>query len=454
VLAVAGGRPQTRYVESDRGYLGYQVLGSGERDIVFLTGALSNVDVTLEEPSAARFFDRLTSMGRVIRYDMLGSGVSDPTPVRNRYLTIEDQVDDIKSVLDAAGSEQAVVYGDAEGGYFAMMLAAVSPERVRSLIIVNSLARLLRAPDYPIGLPDAAAAALSSQYVAQHGTTGAMLELTAPTVANDSRFRTWWTRYQRLALPLGLVKSTFDWFREVDVRAALPLIRVPTLIVARKDALFHRLAFSEYLVEHINDVEFKIVEGADTVPFQAGDFGPILDHVEEFLTGRKEPGSSDRILATVLFTDIVESTALAASIGDQRWLDLLGEHNRVVRAQLDRFRGKELKMTGDGCIATFDGPARAVACAAAIVEQVASIGLTLRAGIHTGEVVIRDGDLAGLGVHIASRVMSQAGNGGVVVSGTVKDLVVGSGIQFAPCGSVALKGVPGEWPLFQLQSLR
>ena len=444
-----GGGPQTRYAESNLGYIGYQVFGSGDRDIMFITGALSNSDAIWDEPSAARFFDRLSSMGRVIRYDMRGSGVSDPIPGRNMWMTIEDNVDDVRAVLDAAGSKQAVIYGDTDGGLSATMLAAVDPQRVSALVLVNAVPHLSRHDDYPIGAPPQAAATLSDLYVAQHGTTGDMLELTAPSVANDIRFRNWWTRYQRLSVPLGLVKTTFDWFAEVDVRAALPLITVPTLVLARREAKFHRASYGEYLAEHIPGAEFHLLEGADTVPFHAGDFGPTLDHIEEFLTGKQEAVRGDRVLATVLFTDIVGSTALASSMGDQRWLDLLETHNRIVRAQLDRFRGREIKMTGDGCVATFDGPARAVECAVEILEQVAAIGLDLRAGIHTGEVELREGDIAGVGVHIASRVMNHAESGGILVSGTVKDLVVGSGIEFAPFGSVQLKGVPGEWLLYQ-----
>ena len=448
-----GGRPQTRYVETDLGYLAYQSFGAGARDIMFITGALTNVDAIWDEPSAVRFFDRLGGMGRVIQYDMRGSGVSDPIPGSTKWLPIEETVDDVRAVLDAAGSDQAVLYGDTEGGLYAMMLAAIDPGRVSALVLVNAAPRLLRADDYPIGAPQHSVDVLSEQYVAQHGTTGDMLELTAPSVADDQRFRTWWTRYQRLSVPLGLVKSTFEWFGEVDVRAALPLIDVPTLVVARRDARFHRLAYGEYLAEHIDGAELHIVDGADTLPFHAGDFGPTLDYVEEFLTGGREPDRVDRVLSTVLFTDIVDSTARAASMGDKRWLDMLGEHNLIVRAQLERFRGREIQMTGDGCVATFDGPARAVACAAAITEQLSSIGLQLRAGIHTGEVEFRDGEIGGLGVHIASRVMNQAEHGGVLVSGTVKDLVVGSGIDFKPCGAFDLKGVPGEWQLYELRAL-
>lgn len=448
----SGGRPQTRYVETDLGYLAYQVFGSGPRDIFFVTGALTNLDAVWDEPSAARFLDRLAGMGRVIHHDMRGSGVSDPIPGRSKWMTIEDTVDDLRAVLDAAGSERPVLYGDTEGGMFTTMMAAVDPARVSALILVNSYPRLLRADDYPIGVPQSVADALSEEYVAQHGTTGAMLELTAPSMADDLRFRTWFTRYQRMSVPLGLAKSTFEWFGEVDIRAALPQIQVPTLVVGRRDALFHRLSFGEYLADKIADARLRVVEGADTVPFHAGDFGPVLDQVEDFLTDRPESVRGERILATVLFTDIVDSTARAAAMGDQRWLDLLSDHDAIVRSQLDRFRGREIKMTGDGIVAVFDGPARSVSCAAAIAEELSAIGLEIRAGIHTGEVETRGGDIGGLGVHIASRVMSRAAPGRIMVSGTVKDLVVGSSLEFEPRGTVELKGVPGDWSLYELRS--
>ncbi len=446
-------RPETRYVEAAQGYLGYQVFGSGDRDIIFLTGALTNVETIWDEPSAARFLDRLATMGRVVMFDMRGSGVSDPLVTGTVWQTVEEVVDDVLAVLDAAGIEEAVAYGDTEGGLFALMLAASAPHRVAALVLVNSYACLVRRDDYPIGLPPTAAAALSEQYFAQHGTTGDMLQLTAPSVADDTRFRTWWTRYQRLSVPLGLIKSTFEWFGEVDVRAALPLIAAPTLVVARRDALFHRAALGEYLSEHISGAELRLVDGADTVPFHAGDFEATLDHVEEFLTGKRDAPPTDRVLATVLFTDIVDSTATAAALGDERWFDLLSEHDRIVRGAIERYRGREIKLMGDGCLATFDGPARAVTCAARLVDELARLDLAIRAGVHTGEVEMADGDVRGLAVHIASRVMAAADRGGVMVSRTVKDLVVGSGIEFDDIGDFELKGVPGEWRLHRLRSL-
>ena len=243
-----------------------------------------------------------------------------------------------------------------------------------------------------------------------------------------------------------------QWISKTDVRAALPSIQAETIVIHRRDARFHRLAFGEYLATAIPGARFEIVEGADTLPFHAGDFDPILDLVEEFVTGGTQVHESNRVLATVLFTDIVGSTATASDMGDRRWLDLLADHDHIVRRNLGRFRGEEVKMTGDGALATFDGPQRAILCALAIRRDLAELGLPIRAGIHTGEIERRDEDLGGLAVHIASRVMETAESGGVIVSGTVKDLVVGSPIEFGACGDFSLKGVPGSWSLFEVRS--
>lgn len=445
-----GGQPETRFVWTSLGYLAYQVFGSGSQDVLFITGGVSNIDAMWDEPSAVRFMDRLARLGRVVQYDMRGSGVSDPVPDQTQWLPLDAYVEDAVAVLDAAGVQRCVVYGDTEGGLTALLLAASHPERVTSLVLVNAEARLLRSPDYPIGIPREIAETLSRLYLAQHGTTGAMLDMTAPSVAHDPRFRAWWTRYQRLSVPLGMVRATFDWFAEVDVRAALPLIQAPTLVVARRDAQFHRLPFSEYLAEHIPGARLRVLDGADTLPFHVGDVAAVLDEVESFVSGHQHSPPTARVLATVVFTDIVGSTDLASAMGDQRWLDLIAHHDRVARAQLARFGGREIKMTGDGCLATFEAPSRAVACADAILRAVRPIGLVLRAGLHTGEVEFRDGDVRGLAVHIAARVMAHAERGGVVVSSTVKDLVVGAGLTFSPLGTTTLRGVPGAWELYRL----
>jgi class 3 adenylate cyclase len=355
-------------------------------------------------------------------------------------------------VLDAAGMDRVRVYGDTEGGFFAMMLAATRPERVTSLALVNSMASVLRSEGYRIGIPRDAASRLSDEYVSQHGTTGAILELTAPSVAEDQRFREWWTRYQRLCVPPGLVRGTFDWFTETDVRAALPAIQAPTLVIGRRQAQYHRPAFSEYIAQNVADAELVLLDGTDTLPFHAGDFGPVLDVVEEFFTGRTQAIETHRLLSTVLMSDIVGSTTMASQVGDERWIDLLGDHDRIVRSLLDRFGGHEVKMTGDGLLSTFEGPARAIECARAMVARLAEIGLPIRVGIHTGEIELREGDIGGVAVHIAARVMDVAKSGGILVSSTVKDLVVGTQTEFTPCGKVELAGVPGDWALFQVET--
>ena len=446
-----GPRPQTRYAEANRGYIGYQVFGEGDRDIVFVNNAISNIDAIWDEPSAVRFLDRLGGMGRVILYDMRGSGVSDPVSDRTTWHTVEENVDDIVAVIDAAGADRVVAYGDTEGGLFATMLAASHPSRVERLILVNTFAYLLRQDDYPIGIPPATAQALSDEYTKQHGTTGDMLSITAPSMVDDIRFKTWWTRYQRLSVPLGLAKTTFEWFGLVDVRAALPLISAPTLVVTREDARFHRASFGRYIADHIDGAEYRELPGTDTLPFHAGDFEPVLDQVERFLTGSRSAPHTDRMLATVVFTDIVDSTARAAAMGDARWRDLLAAHDNLVRAEVERFRGSVIEVNGDSSLSTFDGPARAIACASAIETELAKIGVPIRAGIHTGEVERTDAGIRGLAVHIASRVMSAAGEGGVVTSRTVKDLAVGSDLRFDELGAFDLKGVPGRWELFRLR---
>ena len=444
-----GARPDTHYVQSPDGYyIAYQVFGEGP-DLLFLTNWLTNIDAMWDEPSVVRFFDRLSSFARVIVLDKRGSGVSDPPPMAT-ILPIQDTLDDARIVLDAVDSDSVALLGDTEGGLMAIMLAATYPERFSSLVLVNSLARFRRADDYPIGAPESIYDVIASKYTDQHGRTGAMLADTAPSVADDPRFRAWWTRYQRLSLPMGAVAQTFRWLFDVDVRPGLASIHIPTLVVHRRDAIYHRLDFGRYLADHIDGAQLRIVEGADTLPFNAGDFTPTLDEVEQFLTGKREIVDVDRMLATVMFTDIIGSTARAAALGDEGWLDLLGAHDRIVRTELERFRGREVRMTGDGCLATFDGPVRAVHCAMEIASAVRGIGIDVRAGIHSGEIEMRNGELGGLAVHIASRVMDQAETGGVLVSSTVKDLVVGSDLDFVLCGAFDLKGVPGEWQLYEV----
>lgn len=443
-------RPETRYTKTSGGYVGYQQFGAGPIDILFITHWCTNLDVMWEEPSLARYFDRLASFARVICYDRRGTGISDPVPLAD-LPTLEEWMDDARAVMDAVGSQSAALIGDEEGGPMAMLFAATYPQRVNALALVNTFARWRRADDYPIGMPDSTTEKLLEVYEPAWGT-GAMLDLTAPTVAGDSRFREWFARYQRLSMAPGASARMYRWVLEMDVRAVLENIQAPTLVVHMKDARHHRVAFGRYLAEHIPDAKYLELPGADTYPFHVG-ADAVLDEIEEFLTGVRRLPELDRVLATVLFTDIVGSTERAARAGDRDWLELRKAHDALIRSALDRFRGREIETTGDGFLATFDGPARAVRCATEVVEAVRRLGIEIRAGLHTGEVELLDGDIGGIAIHIAARVMAAASNGGVLVSQTVKDLVVGSGIEFADRGDHGLKGVPGRWRLYEVAAL-
>ncbi len=443
--------PLTRYAPSEAGYVAYQVFGSGPIDLVFVTSWASNVDVMWEEPRMASFLNRLGSFSRVLCFDKRGAGVSDPVPLMS-LPRLEEWMDDVGTAMDAAGMTQAAVFGDAEGGPMAMLFAATHPERVPALVLANTYARWRRADDYPIGMPDATWEKLVDRYEQHWGVTSEILGLTAPSVANDPEFARWFTRYQRASMPRGAATTMYRLVTSVDVRAALPSIRVPTLILQRADARHYRPAFGRYLAEHIPGARYVELPGADTFPFGAGDSTALLDEVEEFLTGTRSRPVHKRQLATVLLTDIVGSTRLAAERGDAAWSRLVRDHDDLVREHLRTYRGHEIDHAGDGFLATFDGPARAVTCAVRLAEELTQRGLTIRAGLHTGEVELDEDKLRGLAVHIAARVAAAAEDGGVLVSGTVRDLVVGSGIEFEDWGVRELKGVPGTWELAKVLS--
>ncbi|MDX1409134.1 MAG: adenylate/guanylate cyclase domain-containing protein [Saprospiraceae bacterium] len=291
---------------------------------------------------------------------------------------------------------------------------------------------------------------LVEQFEQHWGVTADILNMTAPSVADDPRFRHWFTRYQRLSMPRGAATTMYSWVVNIDVRSVLPSIRVPTLVLHRADATHHRVAHGRYLAQQIKDAKLVELPGADTFPFHAGNYGVVLDEVQEFLTGVREAAVHDRILATVLFTDLVGSTRLAAQLGDQRWLDLKESHDRIMRDYIQRYRGREIDHSGDGFLATFVGPARAVTCAVEMRKALRSLGLQLRAGLHTGEVELRQGGIGGITVHIAARIMALAEHGGVFLSRTVKDLLLGCGIDFSLYGTQTLKGIPGSWELWQV----
>jgi class 3 adenylate cyclase len=444
-------QPEVRYAKGDEGYVAYALIGQGAQDMLFIPNWATNLETMWEEPSVVRYFDRLARFGRVICFDKRGSGLSDPVPLAS-LPTLEQWMDDARLAMDASDAERAALIGDTEGGPMAMLFAATYPERTSALVLINSFARWRRADDYPAGMPEPTFEKLIQAYQVAYGT-GAFLDLTAPSMAEDVRFRRWQARLERLAMPPGATATMYRWILEADVRSVLPSIRVPTLIIHRKDNRHHRVGHGRYLAEAINGAKYVELPGADSYPFHAGNIDVVLDEVEEFLTGRRDVAAHDRVLATVMFTDIVGSTELAAKQGDVAWLDLRNAHDAVVRQLLQRFRGNEIQTTGDGFLATFDGPARAVRCGVEIAGAVRALGLEVRVGLHTGEVELLEGGVGGIAVHLAQRVMSTGLPGQVIVSGTVKELVVGSGIEFADRGSHALKGVPGEWRLFEVERL-
>jgi class 3 adenylate cyclase/pimeloyl-ACP methyl ester carboxylesterase len=430
----------------------YQVFGDGPRDVLFITNWATNVDAMWDEQSLANFFQRLASIGRVICFDKRGTGVSDPVPLAT-LPTIEKWMDDARVVLDAAGSQKAAIIGDTEGGPMAMLLAATAPSRTIALVLMNTFARWRRAPDYPIGMPELTVDRLVTLYERHWGQDPAMLDLTAPSVADDQQMREWFTRYQRLAMAPGAATQMYRWVTQIDVRSVLSTISVPTLVLHRRDNNHYRLEFGRYLAEHIPGARLEVLPGADCYPFHTPESAGALDEMQEFLTGVRHSPPVERELATVLFTDIVGSTDLAAEVGDARWLELRSAHDDLVRRNLGVFRGREIKTTGDGFLATFDGPARAVYCALHIRDAIRSLGAEVRAGLHTGEIQLLNGDIGGLAVHLAARVMSLADPGEVLVSSTLNELVVGSGISFENRGARTLKGVPGKWKLFRVTGL-
>ena len=444
--------PKTRYVDTGRGSLGYQVFGDGTSHVVFSGSIDSNAEAMWDLPEAAEYFDRLSAFSRVLYYDSRGSGVSDPVPNAGLF-TFESFSDDTRIAMDAAGFDRATIIGDVEGGPGAMMFAATYPERVESLVLTNTFARFLRSDDYPIGIPEDALANLQT-WMTQNWGTADYFTGTSPSLLQDPAIRDRLARYQRISTSPGVTGSAIEFYRQTDVRWMLSAIQAPTLVLVRRDAVYHRAEHGRYLAAEIPNAELVELPGGDTAPFFIGDTTPVLSAIEQFITGDRTHHVPDRTLATVMFTDIVDSTRLAAQLGDTRWLDTLEQHNRLARQYIQRYHGKEINTTGDGFLATFDGPTRAVTCAADLHRAMPDTGVQIRVGLHTGEIEVDStGDIGGLAVHIASRVTDAAAEPGVVVSSTVKELVAGSGIEFTPLGEFDLKGIPGTWNLHRLDSL-
>ena len=432
-----------RYARNGEVHIAWTVVGDGPIDLVYTTGIWSNLDVMWEEPRWARYLDRLASFSRLIVFDMRGVGLSDRGP---EPPFLELQMDDVRAVMDAARSETAAVFGGARGGAMTMLFAATYPERVRALILYGAMAKTVRSADYPYGKTEEQQRAFFDRFVSEMGTVE-NLDLQGPSGLEDPRFKRWWARFERLVATPAAYRELAAILSDLDVRAVLPSIQAPTLVLHRTGDRITPVDQAHYLAKTIPNAKLVEVPGIDHVPF-LGDQDAIVDEMEEFLTGARPAPATDRVLATVLFTDIVGSTEQAARLGDRRWRELLEQHHAMVRRKLDRFRGREVDTAGDGFMAAFDGPARAIRCALAIIEAVRPLGLEIRAGIHTGECEQIGGKLGGIAVHIAARVATAAPAGEVLVSQTVKDLVAGSGIAFEDRGTQQLKGVTEPWRLF------
>ena len=438
--------PATRYARVGRDHVAYQAIGEGPRDVVLSPSWFSNVEAIWDLPPAARLLERLASFCRLLVFDRRGTGLSDPAPVAEGPF-FEQFADDLVAVLDAARSHRAALIGCDGGGPVAMVAAATYPHRVTALVLVNTFARLARDEDYPEGLPvgvlNGWLRAVSDQWGGEAG-----FPLNAPSVVGDEELAWRFTRLLRMSASPGVAATTRAVLHALDVRDVLPSVHAPTLVLHRAGDRMIPLAQGRYLASRIPGARLVELAGEDHL-FYFGDTDVLADEIEEFLTGARRVVVS-RVLATVLFTDIVHSTEHAARLGDRRWRELLDEHDGVVARLLARFRGELVKNTGDGVLATFDGPARAVQCSVAIREAVAGLGLEVRAGLHIGEVERRGADITGLAVVIARRICDGAAGGAIVVSRTVTDLVVGSELTFDDLGSHTLKGLPGEWPLYRL----
>jgi pimeloyl-ACP methyl ester carboxylesterase len=435
--------PRTRYALSGDAHIAYQVFGEGDLDLVFIPGFVSNIEHYWEMPRVPELLERLASFARVVIFDKRGTGLSDPVA---EPPPLEQRMDDMQAVMDAAGVERAVLFGISEGGPASVLFAATYPDRTSALVLYGSTPRFRTDSDISWGATDEQIELVLADVSGRWGQ-GALLEAFAPSTAGDPEMEEVWGRFQRAGASPAMARSVMAALFEIDVRDILSTIRVPTLILHRMGDLIAPVEGARLMAERIPDARLIEFEGSDHVPF-TGDFEPVVDEMEEFLTGTRQPRPLDRILATVMFTDIVDSTRRASAAGDRRWRELISRHDQLTRRQLERFRGREVKTLGDGFLATFDGPARAIECACAIRDGLAPLGLEVRAGLHTGECELAGDDVRGMAVNIGARVGGLADPNEVLVSSTVKDLVVGADVEFTERGEHELKGVPGTWRLY------
>ena len=434
-------QPETKYTKSGDVSIAYQVIGDGPFDLVYIPEAWTPLEWQWEEPAYSRFLDRLASFSRLILFDKRGTGLSDRVPVA----TLEERMDDVRAVMDAVGSKHAALWGICEGGPMALLFAATYPERTAALVLYGTWAKFSWDSDYPWGFTTEALDGFRKSVDESWGT-GQSLIVFAPSVTQDARFRERWSRCERLGASPGAVCALMRMDADIDVRDILPTVRVPTLVLHRTGDRLVPVGGARYTAARIPGARFVEFPGDDHLLI--GDQDAILAEMQEFLTGVRPSPEPDRVLATVLFTDIVGSTARAVELGDHRWRELLESYYALVRNELVRFRGREIDTAGDGFFATFDGPARAIRCACAVRDAVRGLGIDIRAGLHTGECELMGAKVGGIAVHIGARVAAHAEPGEVVVSSTVKDLVVGSELRFKDRGFHVLKGVPGKWRLF------
>jgi class 3 adenylate cyclase len=426
------------------------VVGDGPIDLVLVLGFATHLELLWEAPPFAHFFERLASFSRVILFDKRGTGLSDPVA---EAPTLEQRIDDVRAVMDAAGSERAAMLGISEGGPMCVLFAATHPERATALVLYGAMARTTEAPDYPWASPADALLESAAEFIAPYWgqQPEGMIELFSPSLVDQPGVVEFNARLERSSASPAMMQQIFEMFLDIDVRDILPTIHVPTLVLHRRKDRVVNWRAGEYLAQQISGARYVELDGIDHLPW-AGDADSVLGEVEEFLTGARSVPEPDRVLATVMFTDIVGSTQRAADLGDARWRELLAAHHDSVRRELEHFRGREVKSLGDGYLATFDGPARAIRCGHEIAQAARSTDLEVRVGLHTGEVEVMDDDVGGIAVHIAARIGALAGAGEVLVSSTVKDLVAGSGIQFEDRGAKQLKGIEDEWRLFAAAS--
>lgn len=426
-------------------WIAYRSFGSGPIDLLQVGGLVTNLEMIDEMHPLARFYEQLSRFARVITFDKRGTGLSDRVP----NIAPEDILDDITAVLDAVGSDRPVLFGSQEGGAIAALFAATYPQRTSSLILYGTYARRRIADDYPWGITDEMHERIVSTYEARWGREPIGMRRAAPRYSKDPAFLRWWLRAQRLGASPGAALAWYRMTAEIDVRDVLPTIQAPTLVLHRKDDRVFDVANARYIAEHVPGSKLVELPGDDHLVFEQTQ-DDVIAEMEEFLTGQRPEVGSDRTLATILFTDIVASTETAASLGDTRWRQLLDAHDDMARREVERYRGRLVKTTGDGMLAVFDGPARAARCARAVIQSGADLGMAMRAGLHTGECEVRGDDIGGIAVHLAHRICDLAGAGEAVVSQTVKDLVVGSELVFTERGTHELKGIPGSWAVWLL----